>query len=73
VPRDLFRRITGLDDFPERLRPRVTGDVLSYLCNAAMGFRLRGIGVAIESRWALAFPEGGGIRTTHGCAERPPI
>ena len=60
VPRDLFRRITGLDDFPERLRPRVTGGVLSYLCNAAMSFRLRGIGVAIESRWALAIPEGGG-------------
>ena len=60
VPRDLFRRITGLDDFTERLWPRVTGGVLSYLCNAAIGFRLRGIGVAIESRWALAIPEGGG-------------
>ena len=60
VPREVFSRITGLDDFPERLRSRVTGGALSYLCNAAIGFRLRGIGVAIESRWALAIPEGGG-------------
>jgi len=60
VPRDMFRRITGLDDFPEALRHRVADGVLSYLCNAAMSFRLRGIAVAIESRWALAVPEGGG-------------
>ncbi|MEK6212140.1 MAG: putative oxidoreductase C-terminal domain-containing protein [Pseudomonadota bacterium] len=60
VPRDMFRRITGLDDFPEALRHRVADGVFSYLCNAAMSFRLRGIAVAIESRWALAVPEGGG-------------
>ena len=60
VPRDLFTRITGLDDFPGALRHRVAGGALSYLCNAAMSFRLRGIAVAIESRWALAVPEGGG-------------
>jgi predicted dehydrogenase len=60
VPRDMFTRITGLDDFPGALRHRVADGVLSYLCNAAMTFRLRGITVAIESRWALAAPEGGG-------------
>lgn len=60
VPHDMFTRITGLDDFPGTLRGRVVGGVLSYLCNAAINFRLRGITVAIESRWALAVPEGGG-------------
>ncbi len=60
VPRDMFTRITGLDDFPGALRHRVAGGVLSYLCNAATSFRLRGIAVAVESRWALAVPEGGG-------------
>jgi predicted dehydrogenase len=60
VPRDMFTRVTGLDDFPGTLRHRVAGGVLSYLCNAAMSFRLRGVTVAIESRWALAVPEGGG-------------
>jgi predicted dehydrogenase len=60
VPRDMFRLITGLDDFPEVVRDRIADGVLSYLCNAAMRFRLRGIAVAIESRWALAIAEGGG-------------
>jgi len=60
VPREMFTRITGLDDFPGALRHRVADGVLSYLCNAAVNFRLRGITVAIESRWALAVPEGGG-------------
>jgi hypothetical protein len=60
VPRDMFRRITGLDDFPEALRHRVAGGALSYRCNGAMSFRLRGFSVAIESRWALAVPENGG-------------
>jgi predicted dehydrogenase len=60
VPRDMFRRITGLDDFPEVIRDRIADGVLSYLCNAAIRFQLRDIAVAIESRWALAIAEGGG-------------
>jgi len=60
VPRDMFMRITGLDDFGGTLRHGVADGVLSYLCNAAIGFRLRGTPVAIESKWALAVPEGGG-------------
>jgi len=60
VPRNLFKRITGLDDFPASLRDRVSDGVLSYLCNTAISFRLRGIAVAIESRWALETPERGG-------------
>jgi predicted dehydrogenase len=60
VPRDMFRRITSLDDFPQALRHRIADGVLPYLCNAAMSFRLRGTAAAIESRWALAVPEGGG-------------
>jgi len=60
VPRHMFTRITGLDDFPEALRNRVSDGALSYLCNAAMSFRLRGRTVSIESKWALAVPEGGG-------------
>jgi predicted dehydrogenase len=60
VPREVFERITGLGDFPEALRPRVVGGALSYLCNAHIDFRLRGIPVRIETRWDLAIPEGGG-------------
>jgi predicted dehydrogenase len=60
VPRDLFARITGLEDFPAAVRSRVSGGVLRYLCNADIGYRLRGVPVRIESRWDLAIPEGGG-------------
>ncbi|HXV08058.1 MAG TPA: putative oxidoreductase C-terminal domain-containing protein [Burkholderiales bacterium] len=60
VPRDMFARITGLEDFPAALRSRVSGGVLRYLCNAEIAYRLRGVPVLIESRWDLAIPEGGG-------------
>ena len=60
VSRDMFAKITGLEDFPASLRDRVVGDVLPYLCNASFAYRLRGVPVQIESLWALAVPEGGG-------------
>jgi predicted dehydrogenase len=60
VPRDMFARITGLEDFPAGLRDRVSGGALRYLCNAEIAYRLRGVPVQIESRWDLAIPEGGG-------------
>ncbi len=60
VPLDKFSRITGLDSFPAALRGDVTDDVLAYLCNAGLTYRLRGIPVEIESVWALDLPEGGG-------------
>jgi predicted dehydrogenase len=60
VPRDLFSRITGLDDFPAAVRDNVIGGALAYLCNAEVAYRLRHIPVRIESLWQLAIPEGGG-------------
>ena len=60
VPRALFRRVTGLDDFPDDLRAHVDGDALPYLGNAELSFRLRGIVVEIVTRWDLSAPPGGG-------------
>jgi predicted dehydrogenase len=60
VPRDMFARITGLEDFPAALRSQVSGGALRYLCNAEIAYRLRGVPVRIESRWDLVIPEGGG-------------
>lgn len=60
VPRDIFSRITGLDDFPASIREHVRGDALDYYCNASIDYRLRGVPVRIESLWNLAIPEGGG-------------
>jgi len=60
IPRDLFSRITGLEDFPEILHERVADGALQYPCNAALSYRLRGIPVEIETLWGLEEPEGGG-------------
>jgi predicted dehydrogenase len=60
VPRAMFSRITGLEDFPAALQRSVVGDALQYLCNAEVSYRLRGVPARIESLWHLAIPEGGG-------------
>ena len=60
VPLPLFRKITGLDGFPEELIAQVKDQALHYGCNAKLKFRLRAVPVSIESRWDLAVPEGGG-------------
>ena len=68
VPLQTFAQITGLADFDQRLRDRVEGGALSYLCNAAISYRLRGMPVHIESVWALEIPRGGG--DLHWCLAR---
>jgi predicted dehydrogenase len=60
VPRALFARVTGEPDFHEDLRGLVTGSELLYEGNAALSFRLHGVTVALETRWDLSAPPGGG-------------
>src|SRR5262249_30008322 len=60
VPRETFEHIPGLDDSPPELRPTVHNDVLSYLCNAELSYRMRGVPVRLETLWHLAIPQGGG-------------
>jgi predicted dehydrogenase len=68
VPLQTYTQITGLPAFEPRLADRVEGGALSYLCNAAIAFRLRGLPVQIESTWALEIPKGGG--DLHWCIAR---
>ena len=68
VPRSVFTRITGLDDFPGELAHLARDGVLPYLCNGAFTFRLRGVLVQIRSVWALEIPPGGG--DTHRASAR---
>lgn len=60
IPRDIFSRITGLEDFPDILHDQVVDGMLRYLCNAALSYRLRGIPVEIETLWGLEEPDGSG-------------
>jgi hypothetical protein len=68
VPLQTFAQITGLPAFQPELRSRIEGGALSYLCNAAISYRLRGMPVHIESVWALEIPRGGG--DLHWCLAR---
>ena len=60
IPRAIFSRITGVEDFPEILHDRVVEGALQYFCNAALSYRLRGIPVEIETLWELEEPQGSG-------------
>src|SRR5206468_1443659 len=67
VPLQTYSRITGRQEFGEALGDRVEGGALSYLCNAVIAWRLRGVPVQIESVWALESPTGGDL---HWCIAR---
>jgi len=68
VPRALFARVTGVPDFPPEIRGAVAGAELSYYGNAELSFRLGGVSVALDTRWDLSAPAGGG--DTHRAAIR---
>lgn len=59
VPLDVFRSITKLATFPARIVHAVANDTLSYLCNARIEYRLRGVPVVAEEVWGLEEPVGG--------------
>lgn len=46
-----FRELTGEGTWPEDLAPWVRSNVLEYLCNGGVNYRVRGIHVRLEVRW----------------------
>ena len=46
-----FRELTGEGKWPDDLAPWIRGDVLEYLCNGRVDYRVRGIHVRLEVRW----------------------
>jgi hypothetical protein len=46
-----FRELTGESCWPDDLAPCVRGDLLEYLCNGRVDYRVRGIHVRLEVRW----------------------
>jgi hypothetical protein len=46
-----FREITGESGWPDYLAPWIRHDVLEYLCNGRVEYRVRGIHVRLEVRW----------------------
>jgi predicted dehydrogenase len=60
VPREAFARITGEEKFPHDLRPWVDGEVLGYLCNAELAYRIGDVGVRAKVSWQLSTSPGEG-------------
>ena len=46
-----FRELTGEGKWPDDFAPSIRGDVLEYLCNGQVDYRVRGIHVRLEVRW----------------------
>jgi hypothetical protein len=46
-----FRQVTGEAGWPDYLEPWVRGEALDYFCNTRLQYEIRGVQVAIETRW----------------------
>lgn len=60
VPSALFARVTGQPAFPSELGDVVRGGDLAYRANAELSFRLGAVTAALDTRWELTAPAGGG-------------
>jgi len=47
-----FRQVTGEVGWPDHLEPWVRGDALDYFCNTRLQYEIRGVHVALETRWS---------------------
>jgi len=59
VPVGAFCRITGERAFPPGLRPFVSDDVLEYLGNAELLYRIGEVTAQLATRWDPSLPAGG--------------
>ena len=65
---DRFRAVTGESQWPEFLAPYLKGGDFEYFCNMRAQYRVRGVGVSLETRWDWQAPPGGD--DTHSAAYR---
>lgn len=57
---DEFKKVTGLDQYPDYLQKYVNNDTLRVYANGAIDYRLKGKFVHISVEWHYKAPEGGG-------------
>ena len=58
IPLDIYKQITGDDQFPDSVSKYVTGGVLDYFCNGEFIYKVKGVPVHIKLIWNLIEPEG---------------
>ncbi|MCK0146143.1 oxidoreductase [Arenibacter sp. F26102] len=57
---DEFRRVTGLDSFPDYLKKDIDGDKLKVYCNGEMLYKIKGKYAKVSVIWNYEAPEGTG-------------
>ncbi|NQU86711.1 MAG: oxidoreductase, partial [Mariniphaga sp.] len=57
---EMFKKVTGADQFPEFLQKNVEEGVLKYNCNGEINYKLKGIHAKISVIWDFEAPEGAG-------------
>ena len=57
---DMFKRVTGFDQYPEYLRKNVEGDLLKVYSNGEFNYKLKGVHAKISVTWNFEAPEGTG-------------
>jgi len=56
----MFKKVTGMNEFPGYLSEYVEDDVLKYPCNGEMNYLLKGIHAKVSVAWNFEAPEGAG-------------
>jgi predicted dehydrogenase len=46
-----FRQVTGEADWPDYLEPWIKEEALEYFCNTRLQYEIRGVHIAVETRW----------------------
>src|SRR5213078_3905973 len=55
-----FKKVTGLDDFPDYLRKEVTDGSLHVLSNGEFTYRIKGVHAKVAVTWKFEAPQGAG-------------
>jgi len=58
-----FRQVTGEASWPDYLAPCIREDALEYFCNTRLQYEIRGVHIAVETRWDWEAAEGGDAHT----------
>jgi predicted dehydrogenase len=57
---EMFKKVTGLDQFPDYLKNSVVNNVLKVYSNGEINYTLKGVHAKVSVIWNFEAPEGGG-------------
>ncbi len=60
LTQDMFRKVTGLDQYPEFLQKNVENKILKVFSNGEINYKLRGVCARVSVIWNFEAPEGTG-------------